>query len=171
MATAATAEITFGNHDTCRVFTFAFSSFFSVFILDVLSGPFLHTILPHDYPFSSPVHTSATSHAIPVPNDRPPPLITTFFRNGLHPTFNDLLQSSPPFSLSVLVLLSHYPHELCPLSFLIIFPFRLTLRCHLYPQSTLVSPEFFFPLSVNVLFSFAYRPPSPSILAHSQLNW
>ena len=91
------------------------------------------------------------------------------------PLFSGTVSISLPTTCYKVPLLSPYQSSFSSLitptnsahSFLIIFPFRLTLRCHLYPQSTLVSPEPFFPLSVNVLFSFAYRPPSLSILAHS----
>ena len=138
-----TAEVTSRN-SRIPSFTFSRSSLSRLFllILDVLRGPFLHTVSRTTTLFFVHLHLigSATSHAIPVPNDRPSstlPLPGTIS----YSTFNDLVQSSP-FSFSPL---SHQSHELCPLSFLIYFSsFRLTLRCHLDPQSTLALPEFFF---------------------------
>jgi len=88
----------------------------------------------------------------------------SFFGTISYSTFNDLLQSFLIF-LSVLVLLSHNSHGFWPLSFS--FPFRLTLRCHLDPQSTLASPESFPP--ANALFSFPYRR-LPSLFMYSLLS-
>jgi len=113
-----------------------------IIIVDVLLGPFLHIIPPHDYLLFVHPHLimSATSHAISVPNDRPsflialsvselpliPPLTT-----GYKVPF--LIQL--PFSTLLLL-----PRTLATLFFssLQFFPLFRTYvtRCHLEPPST-----------------------------------
>jgi len=143
---------------------FAFSHpslprFFPRFILDVLPGSFLHTVSRTTTPLFVYLHLIrfATSHAIPIPNGRPSPMLPLPGTIS-YSTFNDLLQSSSPSPFH----LSHQSHELFPLSFLIYCsPFRLTLRCHLDPQSTLALPDYFF--SLNVCFHHCtVTPPSCS---------
>ena len=169
MATTTKAEVTFRNHGIPRILTFAFlwPSLVSTWVYFPVPCCILSSCMSTPFSlFHSHLHiTSATSHAIPVPGGRLSLLVTPL-RKDLLSTFNDLLQTFPSFPLISLHPPFHHFQELWPLFFFIILLFRLTLRCHLDPQSTLASPDFLF-ASMNVLFSCAHCRPSSSILART----
>lgn len=127
---------------------FPFASSHSSFIIpDVLSGSFLHIALRMTTPL--PVHPplhyvcyiacdscSKRSPILPLYRFSESflvPLLTTRYK----------VPSSFRFPSLSIPLYSSFPRTLATLFSFYHLSFQLTLRCHLEPQSTLVSPEFF----------------------------
>ena len=129
MATAATAEIAPRYYGVLRIFAFALPLFLSSWSLFAYHPP-------HDHPHHgchfacdfcskrSPTH----SHHLFFFGTISYSTLTTCYKVSL------LINSYFPFFL--------FPRTLATLCFfLVVLPFRLTLRCHLDPSSTLTLPE------------------------------
>ena len=88
------------------------------FHLDVLSGPSLHTVLPHDYTFlfvSSPT-SSRLLHRMRFPFQTIAYLsLSPLFGKIPYSTFNDLSQSFPSLLISLHSLFSSFPGTLASL--------------------------------------------------------